>query len=114
MKAPWFIDGVTTDTSGDGPSSGSTLRHCSRRAAQLPKQRDLCTRRVPGPEQTEAETGEAVSVALPADEACIERGRRCAKNVLHAGHQAEIFPVAPLEPEIAPVLPDQGTPPKAP
>src|SRR5579864_780866 len=114
MKAPWFIDGVTTDTSGDGPSSGSTLRHCSRRAAQLPKERDLRPGRIAGPEQTQAETGEAVSVTVPADEARIERRRRRPENVPHPGHETELPPVAPFEPEIAPVLPHEWAPPDPP
>src|SRR5579862_261515 len=110
MKAPWFIDGVTTDTNGVGPSSGSTLLHCSRRPAQLSEKRDFRSHRVARPEQAEAEACEAVPVALPTNEARVERGRWRPEDVLYPGHHAELPAIPSLQPEVTPVLPDKGVP----
>ena len=39
MKAPWFIDGVTTDTNGRSPGSASTVAHCNPLPTQLLEER---------------------------------------------------------------------------
>src|SRR5438128_7457603 len=103
MNAPWFRDGVTTETSGR-LGSASMRHHCSAGTAQLPQERDLRPGGVSRPQEAQSEPHPTVPVAAPAHEALVERGERRAEDVPRPGHEALRQTVAPLEPEIAPVL----------
>src|SRR5437588_10605637 len=113
MKAPWFRDGVTTETSGRR-GSASMRHHCSAGPAQLPEERHLRPGRVGRPQEAQSEPHEAVPISAAPHEALVERRERRAENVPRTGHEALLQTVAPLEPEIAPVLLDQCPPPGRP